>query len=36
LLVAAIRRGEPYVEPLVLKVNRALQLLERTAGSQRE
>jgi membrane-associated phospholipid phosphatase len=36
LLVAAIRRGEPYVEPMVLKVNRALQLLERTAGSQRE
>ena len=36
LLVAAIRRGEPYVEPLVLKVNRALQQLERTAVSQRE
>lgn len=36
LLVAAVRRGEPYVEPLVLKVNRALQQLERTAVSQRE
>jgi membrane-associated phospholipid phosphatase len=36
LLVAAVRRGEPYVEPLVLKVNRALQRLERTAVSQRE
>jgi membrane-associated phospholipid phosphatase len=32
LLVAAVRRGEPFAEPLVLKVNRALQGLERVAG----
>lgn len=32
LLVAAVRRGEPWVEPLVLGVNRALQRLERVAG----
>jgi membrane-associated phospholipid phosphatase len=32
LLVAAVRRGEPWVEPLVLGVNRALQGLERAAG----
>jgi len=33
LLVAAVRRGEPLVEPMVLGVNRALQRLERVAGS---
>ena len=33
LLVAVVRRGEPLAEPLVLKVNRALQLLERVATS---
>jgi membrane-associated phospholipid phosphatase len=32
LLVATVRRGEPWVEPLVLRVNRALQGLERAAG----
>jgi membrane-associated phospholipid phosphatase len=31
LLVAAVRWGEPLVEPLVLRVNRALQQLERVA-----
>jgi len=31
LLVAAVRWGEPLVEPLVLRVNRALQRLERVA-----
>ena len=31
LLVAAVRWGEPLVEPLVLRVNRALQQLERIA-----
>ena len=31
-----MRCGEPLVEPLVLRVNRALQRLERVAGSQRE
>jgi hypothetical protein len=30
-LVAAVRWGEPLVEPLVLGVNRALQRLERVA-----
>jgi membrane-associated phospholipid phosphatase len=33
LLVAAVRRGEPLVEPLILKINRVLQGLERVAGS---
>jgi membrane-associated phospholipid phosphatase len=33
LLVAAVRRGEPLVEPMVLGVNRALQRLERVASS---
>jgi membrane-associated phospholipid phosphatase len=32
LLVAAVRRGEPLAEPLVLGVNRALQRLERVAN----
>lgn len=32
LLVAVVRRGEPLAEPLVLKVNRGLQRLERLAG----
>ncbi len=36
LLVAAVRRGEPFVEPLVLKVNRALQALERVSVTRRE
>jgi len=31
-LVAAVRRGEPLAEPLVLGVNRRLQRLERLAG----
>jgi membrane-associated phospholipid phosphatase len=31
LLVAAVRRGEPFVEPLVLEINRALQGLEQVA-----
>jgi membrane-associated phospholipid phosphatase len=31
LLVAAVRRGEPLVEPLVLRVNRVLQRLERVS-----
>jgi membrane-associated phospholipid phosphatase len=31
LLVAVVRFGEPWVEPLVLRVNRALQGLERVA-----
>jgi membrane-associated phospholipid phosphatase len=31
-LVAAVRRGEPLAEPLVLGVNRGLQRLERLAG----
>jgi membrane-associated phospholipid phosphatase len=31
LLVAAVRRGEPVVEPLVLEINRALQGLEQVA-----
>ena len=31
LLVAAVRRGEPLVEPLVLRVNGVLQRLERAA-----
>ncbi len=34
LLVAAVRRGEPLVEPLVLRVNRALQGLERVADAE--
>jgi membrane-associated phospholipid phosphatase len=33
LLVAAVRWGEPLVEPLVLRVNRALQRLERVAAT---
>jgi membrane-associated phospholipid phosphatase len=33
LLVAAVRRGEPLVEPLVLKFNRGLQGLERVADA---
>jgi membrane-associated phospholipid phosphatase len=32
LLVAAVRRGEPLVEPLVLEVNKALRRLERLAN----
>jgi hypothetical protein len=32
LLVAAVRRGEPLAEPLVLGVNRGLQRLERLAS----
>jgi membrane-associated phospholipid phosphatase len=32
LLVAAVRRGEPLAEPLVLRVNGALQHLERLAS----
>ena len=32
LLVAAVRWGEPLIEPLVLKVNSGLQRLERIAG----
>lgn len=32
-LVAVVRRGEPLAEPLVLRVNRVLQRLERVAGS---
>ena len=32
LLVVAVRRGEPWVEPAVLGVNRGLQRLERLAG----
>jgi PAP2 superfamily len=32
LLVAAVRRGEPLAEPLVLRVNGALQRLERLAN----
>jgi membrane-associated phospholipid phosphatase len=32
-LVAAVRRGEPLVVPLVLRVNRSLQRLERLANS---
>jgi membrane-associated phospholipid phosphatase len=36
LLVAAVRRGEPFAEPLVLKVNRALQGLERVAACDRQ
>jgi membrane-associated phospholipid phosphatase len=31
LLVAAVRFGEPLVEPVVLRINRALQRLERVA-----
>jgi membrane-associated phospholipid phosphatase len=31
-LVAAVRRGEPLAEPLVLKINRGLQRLERLAS----
>jgi membrane-associated phospholipid phosphatase len=31
-LVAAVRRGEPLAEPLVLGINRGLQRLERLAG----
>jgi hypothetical protein len=31
-LVAAVRRGEPLAEPLVLKVNSRLQRLERLAS----
>lgn len=31
-LVAAVRRGEPLVEPMVLRVNRVLQRLERIAA----
>jgi membrane-associated phospholipid phosphatase len=31
VLVAAVRRGEPLVEPLVRQINRALQRLERVA-----
>jgi membrane-associated phospholipid phosphatase len=34
LLVAAVRRGEPWVEPLVLGVNRGLQQLERVAATR--
>jgi membrane-associated phospholipid phosphatase len=34
LLVAAVRRGEPLVEPLVRGVNRALQGLERVAAGE--
>ncbi|MEK6278028.1 MAG: phosphatase PAP2 family protein [Actinomycetota bacterium] len=33
LLVAAVRRGEPHVEPLVTGFNRVLQRLERVANS---
>jgi membrane-associated phospholipid phosphatase len=33
LLVAAVRFGEPFVEPVVLRVNRALQRLERVAAT---
>jgi membrane-associated phospholipid phosphatase len=33
LLVAAVRRGEPLVEPLVIKFNRVLQRLERVAAT---
>jgi membrane-associated phospholipid phosphatase len=31
-LVAAVRRGEPFAEPLVVRVNRVLQRLERIAN----
>ena len=31
-LVLAVRRGEPYAEPIVAEVNRVLQRLERTAN----
>lgn len=34
LLVAAVRRGEPFVEPLVVRINRALQGLERVASAE--
>jgi membrane-associated phospholipid phosphatase len=32
-LVFAVRRGEPYAEPIVADVNRALRQLERLANS---
>jgi membrane-associated phospholipid phosphatase len=36
LLVAAVRRGEPYVEPTVKRINRALQALERVSARRLE
>ena len=32
-LVLAVRRGEPFAEPTVLRVNRLLQRLERSASA---
>jgi membrane-associated phospholipid phosphatase len=36
LLVAAVRRGEPFVAPMVRRVNRGLQALERVSAPRRE